>query len=155
MTDNPTRTSVELEVFNFGENSGAVSSLMGVEPTKAWVKGDRYLSGSPAARRTHSRWSLSSGLRDTEPLEAHLVALLAKLEPLQSQLDQLKLRYSAQIGIAQYFYAEVNPQFRLEIELLGRLARLGLPLYFDQYCLGPDADCESDGLPEGRRECHG
>jgi len=101
------------------------------------AKGERYAAVSPGARRTHSRWALDSGLAEGEPIEAHLAAPLARLEPKRDQIRQVAQHFPVQIGVAQYFH-EVNPQFTIEPDMLRRYADLGLPIYFDQYCLGSD-----------------
>ncbi len=132
-----TKTYVYFGVFDFGDDPGVVSAMMRIEPTEAWVKGEHYDAPSPGARRTHNRWALKSGLDEAEPLEAHLGALLVRLEPKRAEISQIAQRFPARIGVAQYFY-EVNPGFRLEPEVLERFAALGLPIDFDQYCLGRD-----------------
>lgn len=132
-----TRTHVYFGVFDFGDDLTVVSEMMGMEPTRGWVKGERYASPSPAARRTHSRWSLESGLDEAEPLEAHFAALLTRLEPKRSEIGRVAQRWPTRIGVAQYFH-EVNPQFLMEADILQRFAALGLPINFDQYCLGED-----------------
>jgi hypothetical protein len=132
-----TATHVYFGVFDFGDDPRAVSEIMGLEPTEAWVKGEHYSASSPGARRTHSRWALESGLDEGEPLEGHIRALLARLEPKQVEIRQVAERFTARIGVAQYFY-EMNPGFRIESDILERLANLGLPIDFDQYCLGQD-----------------
>ena len=132
-----TKTYVYLGVFDFGDDPGVVSEMMGMEPTHAWVKGEHYVARSPGARRTHSRWALESGLDEGEPLDAHFAALLTRLEPKRVEIGQVAQRFSARIGVAQYFY-EVNVEFRIEPEILERLAALRLPIDVDQYCLGPD-----------------
>lgn len=130
-----TETKVYFGVFDFGDDPGVVTEMMGIEPTTAWVAGERYASPSPNARRTHSRWSLESGLSDAEPLEDHFAALLMRLEAKRLEIDRVVQRFSTRIGVAQYFH-EANPQFVLEPDMLRRLAELRLSIYFDQYCLG-------------------
>ena len=131
----PTKTLGYFAVFDFGDDPHVVSEIMGMEPSGAWVKGERYESLSPNARRTHSRWFLESGLDHTEALEPQLDALLAKLEPRKAQIALVQARFPVHIGIAQYFH-EANPGFVLAPEALARLAKLGLAVDFDQYCLG-------------------
>ena len=132
-----TKTYVYLAVFDFGDDPEVVSAMMGMEPTKAWVKGEHYVTASPDARRTHSRWTVDSGLDQTEPLEAHLSALLTKIEPRHAVIQQVAQRFPAHIGVAQYLH-EVNPQFELKADILRRFASLGLPISFDQYCVQKD-----------------
>ena len=133
----PTKTHVYFAVFDFGDDPYIVSEIIGMEPTGAWAKGDWYESASPNARRTHSRWFLESGLDHAEAVEPQLDALLAKLEPRKMQIALVQVRFPAYIGIAQYLH-EVNPGFVLAPETLGRLAKLGLAVDFDQYCLGDE-----------------
>lgn len=130
-----TKTYVYFAVFDFGDDPQVVSAIMGMEPTGAWIKGERYDSASPNARRTHSRWFLESGLDQAEALELHLDALLAKLELRHAQVGLIHARFRAHIAIAQYFH-ERNPGFVLTPETLARVAKLGLAVDFDQYCLG-------------------
>jgi hypothetical protein len=132
-----TNTHVYFGVFGFGDDPSVVTAIMGMAPSKAWIKGEPYASPSPGARRTHSRWALESGRHEAEPVEAHLVALLERLEPKVEEIRRVSQRFDVQIGVAQYFH-EVNPQFRIEADILRRLAALGVPLNFDQYCLGED-----------------
>ena len=131
----PTKTYVYFAVFDLGDDPRVVSEIMEIEPTGAWVKGERYESVSPNARRTHSRWFLESGLDQGEELEPQLDALLAKLEFRKAQIALVHARFRVHIGIAQYFH-DVNPGFVLTAETLARLAKLGLAIEFDQYCLG-------------------
>lgn len=132
-----TETHVCFEVFGFGDDPGVVCALMDMQPTQTWVKGEHYEAGSSRVLRTHSRWSLHSGLDQRDPLEAHLTALLALLEPKRDGVRRVMQRFTAKIGVAQYI-REANPQFRIEPDILGRLADLGIPIYFDQYCLGEE-----------------
>jgi len=62
---------------------------------------------------------------------------LTRLESKRVEIRQVTRRFPTQIGVAQYFY-EVNPQFRMEADILQRFADLGLPINFDQYCLGQE-----------------
>ena len=130
-----TKSHVYFGVFDFGDDPGVVSGIMGMEPTKAWVKGEPVAPSG--AIRTHSRWSLESGLDKEEPFEAHISALLAKLERKRTEIRRVAERFPARIGVAQYF-DEANPGFRLEAEIVQRIAGLGLAIDFDQYCL-PEA----------------
>ena len=128
-----TETHVCLKVCEFGDDPSVVSSLLGIEPTIAWVKGDRYPNPNLKARRTYSCWMLESGLGKTEPLEAHLEGLLAKVEPLRAQIQQITGRFEVEVSVAQYF-GEWNPGHQLDAPMLRRLAKLGLTIDFDLYC---------------------
>ena len=68
-------------VFDFGADLDGVTAIMGVAPTAGWMRGDP-IPPHATAKRTHSRWTLHSGLPAGSPFEEHLSALLDKLEPL-------------------------------------------------------------------------
>lgn len=118
-------------VFDFGSDPGVVTAMMGVQPTTAWVKGEQYAAGGPSLRRTFSQWSLGSGLPRTEPVERHIEALLAKLEPRQQQIKAVAARFPAMLCVARSFQ-DPDPGIHLEAPILQRLARVGLPVGFDQ-----------------------
>ena len=132
-----TRTKVYFGVFDFGDDPEVISTLMRMSPTESWAKGEPSDVRFPRARRTHSRWALSSGLDEEEPLEAHFGPLLTKLESRRTEIGVVAQQFPVHIGVAQYFH-EVNPQFRVESDVLRRLAALGVQLAFDPYCLGND-----------------
>ena len=80
-----TKTHVYFGVFGFGDNPEVVTEILRMPPTEAWVKGEPYGALSAGARRTHSRWSLSGGLDEAAPVEAHLHALLGQKSRLKAR----------------------------------------------------------------------
>lgn len=142
-----TRTRVYFGVFDFGDEPDVVSAVMQMAPTEAWTKGQAYDARFPAARRTHSRWALSSGLGEEAPVEAHFDALLTKLETKRHEVGAVAQRFPVSVVVVQYFY-EANPQFNIDSAIVRRFAELGFSIYFDQYCLGADeGGLASRGLP--------
>ncbi|MCR4291122.1 MAG: DUF4279 domain-containing protein [Candidatus Scalindua sp.] len=116
-------TQAYFGVFKFGDDPSVVSKIMGVKPTKAWIKGDHYSKKHPSATRTHSRWMLESGCGKHESVETHIDALLKMLENLTEQVKKNNKYLFARIGVAQYFY-EVNPQFILKPKIGGHHTHL-------------------------------
>lgn len=134
MTDEPDRFHVGLVISDFEPaQPSAVTELLGVEPTRAWGKGDRD-PAHPTARRTFSTWELRSPVERTAPFEDQLDALLPLLEARADQIRAAKERWSASVACAAYFY-KVNPGFSLSEAHLARLTALGLGLDLDLYCL--------------------
>ena len=129
----PSETHTFFAVFDFGDDPSVVTEIMGIEPTKAWCKGDP-VPNHPTGIRTHTRWALSSGLSTDEPLEAHLEALLTTLEARYEAVRRCAKEFHACIRAAIYF-AEVNPEFFISPSLAVRLGKMGVPLEFDLYCL--------------------
>ena len=53
---------VDFCIFNFTESVDEITSIMGCQPSKAWLKGGKYNEKHPNLKATHSRWVLSSDL---------------------------------------------------------------------------------------------
>jgi len=126
-------THVFLGIFDFGDDLDAVTAVVGLAPTRTWLRGD-VVPSTRAGRQTHSRWSLHSGLPTSAPLESQLSALLAKLEPVADRVREAATRFSAVLWVAIYT-SEVNPVLTLSAEDAARVGALGLPLDFDIYLL--------------------
>jgi hypothetical protein len=129
---------VYFAVFDFGDDPGVVTRAMGVEPTKAWAKGEP-IAGSRKGRQTHNRWVLQSALPLAEPIEAHFEDLLPQLECRREAVADVRTRFEARLAVAAYWY-EVNPGFCLSASVIQRVAALGLEVDFDMYCLGGAGD---------------
>jgi hypothetical protein len=139
-----TKTHVFLGVFEFGDDLDAVTAIMGVDPTEAWLRGDSA-QPPPAARRTHSRWSLHSGLPTSASFEDQLGALLDRLEAVGDQVREVASRFTAVVWVAIYT-PEPNPVLSLSAAAARRLGALGLGIYFDIYSLPEEGECP-ENLP--------
>jgi hypothetical protein len=135
------RTYVFLQVTGFGNDSTAVTAIMGVPPSRAWIEGDPV---GPGGRRTYGAWIIDSGVSESEPLERHTEELITRLEPHAEALRRVAASYTAMIRVAQYFEGDHNPGFRLEAALLRRVARFEVPIDFDLYCLAGDESDRTD-----------
>lgn len=133
-----TKTHVFFGVFEFGDDLDAVTSIMGVEPSASWLRGEP-VPPHPRARRTHSRWALQSGLPPTSAFEEQLSALLDKLEPLADGVRRVASRFTALVWAAIYT-DDRNPVLHVSASAAGRLARLGLGIDFDVYHLSVEDD---------------
>ena len=129
-------------VFEFGDELAAVTSIMGVQPTEGWVRGDA-VPRHPTAKRTHSRWALHSGLPRTSPFEAHLLALLDKLEVLADPVRRVASRFTAGVQAAIYT-ADANPGMEVSAAAAKRLAALGLGIDFDIYRLPTESESQEN-----------
>ena len=68
--EKPPKHHVFFAVFGFGDDPEVVTCAMGVEPTKAWIKGEP--TGKGRGIQTHNRWVLQSTLPLAEPIERTL-----------------------------------------------------------------------------------
>src|SRR5690349_9733659 len=135
--EKPPKHHVFFAVFGFGDDPAVVTRVMGVEPTKAWIKGEP--TGKGRGIPTHDRWVLQSTLPLTEPIEAHFENLLPQLEARREAVADVRTRFEARLAVAAYWY-EVNPGFCLSASIVQRVAELGLEVDFDLYCLGGAGD---------------
>src|SRR5687767_3952813 len=102
---------VSFVVFDFGDNPAVVSQMIGIEPTRAWIRGDP-IPNTRHGRHVHSRWVLQSPLPLVQPIEAHLCALLPRLERRREAIREVRQSFQAQLAVAAYWY-DVNPGFQL------------------------------------------
>jgi len=140
-------TRLYLSVGEFGSDPSAVTAFLGLTPTFAAAAGEP-LPGRPTMRRKYGRWEYGSPLPVTEPVAAHLNALLPMLEERAELIRMLHSKYAALLQCVIYVREGCNPGFDLPGELLGRVAALGLSLDFDIYCLGGEGPTPSD-VPAG------
>ncbi|MCA8955615.1 MAG: DUF4279 domain-containing protein [Planctomycetes bacterium] len=132
-----TETHVFFLVLEFGDDVAAVTAALGVEPSEAWLRGDR-IAPHPSARQTHSRWQLDSGLPPHGCFEDQLNALLDRLEQRTEGVRHVASRFDAGVRAAIYT-SEVNPEWCVSPRAVRRLAALGLGIEFDVYRLPGDA----------------
>ena len=114
------------------EPLGHVADLLGHDPERYWDKDDDHLlRNERTLKRRFSRWTLESRLAETDELEAHLLALLEKLEPRAEQVRTLAAQH--QCSIVCVVYGLQNHGFRLPPDLLGRIAAMNVSLELDGY----------------------
>ena len=126
-----TEIHVFLGVFDFGDDLEAVTTIMGVEPTVAWLRGDQH-EPHPTARRTHSRWALHSRLPPSASFEDHLHALLDQLDERPDRVQRVASEFRAAVWAAIYT-PDYNPRMTVSPSAAGRLAALGLGIDIDLY----------------------
>jgi len=134
---------VFLAVSDFGTDASVVTSLLGFAPTSAWLAGDP-LPNHPTARRTHSRWSFHSPLPLHAHADNHFEALLTLLEPHAPRIRECAASFSTQLSCAIY-YRDFSPGIHLSASVLQRITALGIPLDFDLYFLGLEANSNATG----------
>ncbi|WP_426034944.1 DUF4279 domain-containing protein, partial [Cypionkella sp. TWP1-2-1b2] len=69
-----------------------MTGILGLEPTECWKAGDSFQRRGHILRRPSSCWKLDSGCNDTEELDAHVNALLARLRGSVAQIVRDSLR---------------------------------------------------------------
>jgi hypothetical protein len=127
-----------------------ITAILGLEPTRSGVKGERYSPGHGGVSRT-SFWLLKCPLRDSLPLTEHLKWLLDIVEP---KFDSISTAAEGSTIMFLCGFASGNGQggFTLDATTLQRIAGLRVPLSIDLY---PPQSAElemADGaVPQGER----
>ena len=133
MEDDGSWSAARLRVFSPDLTPEELAAALVVPPDQSYRTGDRVSlrSGSEVVRKTNAVF-VDSGLPENRPLDEHLEALVAKLEPAAAGLRSLSGRAKADVFCG---FSSANGQggFSLSPRLLARLAALGLDIGFDLY----------------------
>ena len=123
-------SSVTLAVYGEDLEPSEVTALLGVVPTKAFRKGHRQASKSPAM--PHGAWFLEvRGVSPSGP-DTQLETLLSELPQSQHFWRELNERYTVQVRFAMHFEGW-NKGFEFNKILVSRLAAMEVDLEFDIY----------------------
>lgn len=104
---------------------------LGLTPTRTRLRGEPRSPNSKLVWN-HSSWQLDSQLSDNREPVDHLNSLLDLLEPKSSAIKEVVGEFHVEIFCG---FSSENGQggFTLGPAMLGRLARLGIPLTLDLY----------------------
>ena len=123
----------------------AVTARLGVEPTRAWRKGD-------ACERTHlerrfSWWSLYSRLARDVDLEEHVGDVLTQLDAAPEAFAAASREFGGTMQLVGYFY-RYYPGFSLKAHAVEGLGRYTLALDCDfYYFYSPEREDTSSDQP--------
>lgn len=123
---------------------GAISEDLGIAPTNTRQRGG---ARSPSSRFAESMWGyeVCAG-REWEDLDDALDALLKVLMPLKSKIRGYCLKYDVVLWCGHFTSSfDGGPTF--SVDLLQKLADLGIPLQLDTYCSLPENLLPSSGVP--------
>jgi len=129
MNDETDFNSVYVRLFIRGEylNPIEVTTLLGIQPSYSYQRGDRYGKDHDKVRKL-GLWSISSeSFVESSELQVHLEWLLTQLEPLKDRLISItsKADIYAQIScVFSLFNVEWDEQIRPQI--LKRVAELNI-----------------------------
>ena len=129
-------------VFDFGDDPSVVTKTLGIEPTKAFAKGDMF-PNHPKNFRQNSIWELRSPLPLSADAEEHIESLLSILESKIEIVQTAKENFDAGISCAIYYRNGCNQGFHLSEFIIARIAKMSLSIDFDLYFLGED-ESEND-----------
>jgi hypothetical protein len=119
--------------FSIDEFSCPVDELtkrVGLQPTEAWQVGDIV----PPVRfpRKFSAWRIKSRISHLEEVERHVVDVLDQIRGREAVFRDIAREHCVRMQCVGY-YNEYNPGFRLEPDIVRRLADLGVTIDLDAY----------------------
>jgi hypothetical protein len=119
-----------LSIDEFSCPVDELTRRVGIEPTEAWQAGDVV----PPVRfpRKYSAWHLKSRLSHSEEVERHVVDLLEQIRGREAVLREIAGEFCVRMQCVGY-YNEYNPGFRLEPDIVRRLAECGVTVDLDAY----------------------
>lgn len=107
-----------------------VTEIIGLRPSEAWNVGDiNSRNGKP---RNFMSWRFSSGLEDTQPLDAHIENLLLQLKNKAEAIRSLWVEYDLTLQCVGYFPPSGHGM-HFNRERIRQAAQLGLSLDLDFY----------------------
>ena len=108
-----------------------VTAILGLEPTRSGVKGERFRPGDSTVSRA-SFWLLKCPLSDSLPLTEHLEWLLDVVEPKFSSISAAA-EGSTMMLLCGFSSGNGQGGFTLDAKTLQRIAHLGVALSVNLY----------------------
>jgi len=123
-----------LVVRGFRVSPEEITRLLGVSPTKTWVRGDLVVPLSSVLKRKDNAWLLAAPCAHTEPLTKQVEALLTKIAPAAAKFRQLPQGSVVELYCAIYDY-ERSVVIQFSKRALHDLAEIGAGIGIDYYDL--------------------
>ncbi len=102
-----------------------------LEPSRYWNVGEIVVRGDREFTRRGSRWVIESGLPESEPLEAHIEAVIETVTSVSARLQEFP-KHCIQSVVCVAFSVQ-SSGFVLSPKLLRKISDLGLNLEYDFY----------------------
>jgi hypothetical protein len=118
-----------------------LTKRVGLQPTKAWQVGDIF-PPVPVPRK-FSAWHLKSRLSSSEEVERHVLDVLDQIRGREAVFRDLSREFCVRMQCVGY-YSDYNPGFRLESDVVRRVAECGMMLDLDAYHLFDDTQETED-----------
>jgi hypothetical protein len=121
-------------------NLDELLDLAGIEPTRAWEKGDRRGKGEKWAIPRHNGFIVQPYTKETGEVEDKLLALINLLLPYKANLDALSTIAYIGINIAYWGDQTSMGGVHFDTKTIQGLATLNLSIDLDLYASGPDLE---------------
>lgn len=133
--NNKTEFKVYIKIHEFDCSIEEITNLIGINPTKAWLKGDVIPNRKGNIKRGISSWILQSALSTDNKIEDHIDYLLNIVKSNYEVFKKLLQKYNGELTIVIYSYVENNLGFTLAADKLKDFINIGFTLDVDIYYL--------------------
>lgn len=124
-----TETIVRLKITSAVHDPDFISSKLGMACDRGWKIGD--LRPHTSIRETSNGWMLGSGLDRSAGLEAHLSALLHRLQPIAERMRSELVADVKEISCV--IYSASPPALNFDSATISLIGHLGAGLDIDLY----------------------
>lgn len=108
-----------------------ITDVLKITPDEYWSEGDPWKTKGPHKKRWFTNWKLNSGLPDTQDLNAHVGAILGRLNTRELALQSLTGNYDVRMVLVSYNLRCFS--FELDFRHQRHLTQLGIRTWFDAY----------------------
>lgn len=138
------KIKVFFEIWDFDVSVEELSKILGNIPTRTLKKGDPvpHRNSSRISEKLHDNlvinrdlWALGSGLSETETLDAHIRALMAKISPYRQSFIRVCSKYPAVLSCVVRSYDGDRPEICFEPEVVREMSAFNASIDVDLYVL--------------------
>jgi len=124
------QNKVFIRLRNFDCHVEKITSMLKLNPTKGWTKGD-LIPNRQNAYRKQSRWELIAPVSPEDDVSKHIDFLLDAIEPKKAAFKKLINQYDGELTIVSHLTKDCCLSARLHNHAIKRIAALGLSIDFD------------------------
>ncbi|WP_187264810.1 DUF4279 domain-containing protein [Pontibacter beigongshangensis] len=131
---------VELKIFDFDSEHGQITDMLGLAPTKVWVRGEEYIFGDKRnglkKTRENNYWEYRSTNISNDWIGNHIDKFIDEIIlPRKDVLRSISEKLHTELSIVQYIYEGCNPGLYFNKKALKAINDCGLELNIDLYVL--------------------
>jgi len=125
--------------FRIGDDNlepDKITMALGIKPSFSHKKGDIIPGMAKPYKRPSGLWGVDSPLPSNADVSSHLTAILNIIEPKLPQLKKIQQQgYGMDIAVGCIYDSNRQSEtFTLPANLVQRLGKLGVEIYFTIYC---------------------
>ena len=125
------RAFVKLRIDSSAHSAQEIEKLIGMAAERSWSFGQSRSFGK--IKHRSNGWEVHSGLPPEDDLDAHLDALLSKVEGVSENISHIPEEFEAILSCA--VYSDYNPELFFTSGRIARIAALKVSFDIDVYAI--------------------